>query len=648
MASSLLSIGIGALNTAQAGLTTASHNISNAATPGYNRQEILQATNNPYVTGSGIFGQGVHVTTVKRIYSDFLAHQVTEAQSGISAAETQYQQLSQLDNLLADSAAGLSPALQTFFSGVNDLANHPADLSARQSMLSSGEALVGRLQQLQARFDEVRSGVQVLAESSVATINSAANEIARLNDAIAQSETRLGAHTANDLRDQRDQLINQLNTQIKATVVQQDDGAINVFVGNGQPLVMGNRPSTVLLRPSAANPEQFEVAFQNGSTTLTVPSASLTGGALGGVLSFQTRALDPAQNALGRIALGLAASFNAQHRLGVDSNGALGGDFFSIDLPEAIARAGNSGNGIIQASVSNAALLQASDYQIDYDGSQYTLTRLSDGNSQTTASLPASVDGLTLSLASGSVAAGDRFLLRPTANGAGAVGIAITSTTQLAAAAPIRTQAALSNIGSATLSAGSVDAAYSATPLVTPITLSYNAATGQLSGFPATASVTVSNGGASTTYAPGASVPYTSGATISVNGMHFSLSGAPANGDQFTIRPNTGAVGDNRNAMALAALQTANILGNGSASFQSAYSQLVSQVGNQTREAEVSKLTQGKMLEQATSAQQSMSGVNLDEEAANLLRYQQAYQAAGKVMQIASELFNTLLNLGGR
>lgn len=648
MGSSLLSIGTGALTAAQSGLATASHNISNAATPGYTRQQTIQATNNAFVTGSGIFGQGVHVATVKRIYSDFLARQVLDAQAGASSAQAYHQQISQLDNLLADSTAGLSPALQNFFSGVNDLANHPGSLSARQAVLSSGEALAGRLQQLQQRFDQVRQGVRVQAESSVSAINGIAQDVARLNDAIALAETQFTGHTANDLRDQRDLLIADLNAHIKATVVQQDDGAYNVFIGNGQPLVMGNQTSSLRLQPTAANAEQFDIAMDNGVISLTLHPDSVTGGALGGVMTFQTQSLDAAQNALGRIALGMASAFNAQHRLGIDSQGVAGGDFFSVGLPDGIAHSGNTGNGVVQMAVSDPGLLQASDYRIQYNGSQYTLTRLSDGTSQTAAGLPASFDGLNFTLASGTLTAGDSHLLRPMANGAGSISVALSSVNAIAAASPIRTAAALANVGSATFSAGSVDAAYLTAPLAASVTLSYNAGTGQLTGFPATASVTVSNGGASTTYAPGAPVPYTAGASIRFNGITVSLSGNPSNGDQFTIQPNSGATGDNRNALALAGLQTANTLANGTASFQGAYSQLVSQVGNQTREVEVTRLTQGKLLEQATSQQQSLSGVNLDEEAAQLLRYQQAYQAAGKVMQIASELFNTLLNLGGR
>ncbi len=543
MASSILNIGSGALFAAQAGLSTTAHNISNAATPGYSRQETIQANNNPLATGIGFMGQGVHVTTVLRIYNDFLTRQVSDTQASVSQFDAFHGQISQIDNLLADPAAGLSPAIQDFFSGVNAVANNPADPAARQSMLSAGNALVSRLQTLQGQFDNVRAGTQSRITASVDAINGYATQIAQINDAIVKAESSTSGQTANDLRDQRDLLIADLNKEIKTTIVKQDDGAYNVFIGNGQPLVMGNQAAALTATPTPADPSRLDIGFKSGNVVVPIQTSTLAGGNLGGLLSFRDTALDPAQNVLGQIALGLAGTFNAQHQAGFDLSGNPGGSFFSIAAPGALPNANNSGSAILSVAITNYGALTTSDYQVQYDGSQYAITRLSDGTVQTAAALPASIDGLKFDLGSGSPAAGDSFLIRPTANGAGSIGVALTDPRQIAAGA-----------------------------------------------------------------APG--------------------------------------VGDNRNALALAALQTQNTLGNGTATYQSAYAQFVSLVGNQTREADVASQTQTKLLEQATAAQQTVSGVNLDEEAANLLRYQQAYQAAGKVMQIASTLFDTLLSIG--
>ena len=277
----------------------------------------------------------------------------------------------------------------------------------------------------------------------------------------------------------------------------------------------------------------------------------------------------------------------------------------------------------------------------------YRMTRLSDGTTFGSG-LPQTVDGVDFNIAAGTQVAGDEFLIKPTVNGASGISVAITDVAKIAAAAPIRTAATSANLGAGQISAGSVDATYTVGTVTPPVTLTYNSAASQLTGFPAAMPVTVTVGNVSTVYAAGAPVPYTPGATISFGGLSFRLSGAPAGGDTFTLGPNTSGVGDNRNALLLAALQTTNTLAGGTASYQSAYGQLVNTIGNKAHELEVTSSSEQKLLSQAVQAQQAESGVNLDEEATNLLRYQQAYQAAGKVMQTTSALFDILLNLGGR
>jgi flagellar hook-associated protein 1 FlgK len=307
---------------------------------------------------------------------------------------------------------------------------------------------------------------------------------------------------------------------------------------------------------------------------------------------------------------------------------------------------------VISASISDANALTTSDYRLQFDGTDYTLTRLSDNTLVDTfdnADFPRTVEGVTLNLASGTAVVGDSFLIRPTVNGASGIAVAITDPRLIAAAGalpvvPVGTSAASTNTGTGAISAATVDGTYTS-PLSAPVTLTYDLANTELNVLPAT-DVTVTVGGVPTTYLAGTPVPYTDGATISFGGISFTLSNAPDDSDSFTVAANPSGVGDNRNALLLAGLQTANTLGNGSTNFQGAYSQLVSQVGNQTRELDVTSNAAGKLLTEANISLQNESGVNLDEEATNLLRYQQAYQAAGKVMQIASEIFDVLLSLG--
>ncbi|MFC6521273.1 flagellar hook-associated protein FlgK [Undibacterium arcticum] len=563
--------------------------------------------------------------------------------------ETYSSQINQVDNLLADASAGISPALQDFFSGLQDLSANPNAAASRQATLSSAQSLVARFQSLNDQLSESRAGVNSQISSSVTAINAYAQQIAKLNATISQAQG--SGNPPNDLLDQRDQVIAELNKEVKVTVNKEDGGNYNVFIGNGQPLVMGVQVNQLATAPSVTDPERLQVAYQINGNKVVLPEGSLSGGRLSGLFDYRSQTLDPSQNALGRVAIVLATSFNAQHQLGQDQNGAPGGDFFTVATPLITPSSKNPSSAKLAASITNAGALSTSDYTLQYDGSNYKITQLPDGAPVSYATLPQTVDGVTFDLATGSpaMAAGDSFLVRPTINGAAQIDLAIKNPSLIAAAAPIRTAAGpradgSGNTGSATISSGTVTNKNfsSSAPYTSPVTLSYSAATNKFSGYPAGTTVTLPG---STTAIPYDGT-YTAGATISVGSASFVVSGVPADGDTFNIGPNTNGVGDNRNALLLGALQTANTVANGTTSFQGAYSQLVSAVGNKTREINVSSDAETARLDTVTQAQQSESGVNVDEETANLIRYQQAYQAAAKVMQTASTMFDVLLSLG--
>ncbi|MHB9101934.1 MAG: flagellar hook-associated protein FlgK [Sulfuricella sp.] len=631
------SIGVSALATAQAGLLTTEHNISNVNTPGFRRQQIVQSANIPQYTGVGFLGQGAQVVTVKRIYSQMLDGQLMQAQTQSSQLESYYAQVKQLDNMLADPSAGVSPALQEFFNGVQDVATSPASIPSRQAMLSGAQTMVARFQAINQRFTEIRDGVNGEIRSSVGVVNSYAQQIANLNQQIGIAQSAASSlQPANDLLDQRDQLVGELNQIIKVSTVKQTDGSLNVFIGNGQSLVIGAQSFTMGAASSLEDPERLDVGASFGGSTILFPKGSLTGGTLGGLLAFRDETLDSAQNSLGRVAIGLAQTFNDQHRLGMDLNGALGGNFFNVATPKVINNTNNSVPATTaNVSFSDVGLLTTSDYSLQATGAAtFSLTRLSDGAALFSGvGLPQTVDGITISGVSGAVAAGDSFLIQPTRNGARDISVKLTDTSTIAAAAPIKTNATLSNIGSGTISAGSVN-----TPpppdanLLQPVTITFTS--------PTTFDVAGTGTGNPT------GVAYTAGASITYNGWTVQISSTPATGDTFTVGTNANGVADNRNALLLAGLQTKNTLAGGTTTYQGAYSQLASFVGNKTREVEVTAKAQANLVSQTQQAQQAVSGVNLDEEAANLIRYQQAYQAAGKMMQVATTLFDTLLSLG--
>jgi len=639
MGSSVFNIGVSGLAAAQAGLLTTGHNISNASTPGFNRQQIVQSTNTPQFTGAGYFGQGTNVTTVQRVYNQFLASQTLSAQTRLSELNAYADQIRQVDGLLADPSAGLSTALNDFFRGVHEVAANPASIPARQSMLSMAQALVGRFQSVDNRLNEIRDGVDTQLASTVADINSYTTQIAALNQRIVLAQAAGPTQPANDLLDQRDQLIAQLNQQVRVTTLTESDGSLSVFVGNGQAVVVGAQSYGLATMQSGEDASRMTVGITLASGgTAALPEAMLTGGTLGGLLAFRRESLDTAQNALGRIALGLAETFNAQHRLGQDLTGALGGNFFTAPAPQVITpnNPPNGGTAAIGVAVASAANLTTSDYRLTANGGgNYTLVRLSDSTTVFSATaLPQTVDGLTISLASGAANAGDSFLIQPTRAAAHDIAVALTDARSIAAAAPIRTAASNGNSGTGAIGAGSVNAPPPVNANLTQtVTITFN-------NPPTTFDV------AGTGTGNPAGVAYTAGGSISYNGWTVQIGGTPAAGDVFTISANSAGVADNRNALLLAGLQTGKTLAGGTASYQSAYAQIVSDVGNKTREIQVTATAQESVVKQAEEAQQSLSGVNLDEEAANLLRYQQAYQASGKMIEIADKLFNTLLELG--
>jgi flagellar hook-associated protein 1 FlgK len=383
---------------------------------------------------------------------------------------------------------------------------------------------------------------------------------------------------------------------------------------------------------------------------MPMAESALTGGELGSVLQFRSQSLDLAQNSLGRVAIAVATTMNDQNKLGLDGNGKPGGDIFTIAPADVTKNINNNNTSTtaIKATVVDATQLTTSNYKVDYDGTNYNVYRLSDNKKTVISPYPQTqpqvIDGLAFDI-QGAADSGDNFLVRPTQNGAANFKLALTDGAQIAAAAPIATSVPLTNSGTGKISAGSVDKNYLGSPLTSSVTLAFDKTTGTLSGFPAGQGVSMTLNGTTTTYPAGTNPPFKDGASYAVAGMSFTMNGAPGNGDTFTIAPNTG-LGDTRNAGLMGDLQGKNILDGGKATYQSAYATLVSTIGNKTREVQANAEAAAAQLTQAEAAANNVSGVNLDEEAANLLKYQQAYQASGKVMQIADTIFNALLQIG--
>lgn len=727
MGSNLFTSALSGMNAAQIGLSTTQHNIANVNTPGFTRQEVQISSRAGSPFGGGFIGQGVDVSGVRRIYDQFLSTQVLQEQAQASYLTTYYNALKQVDNLIADPAAGAAPAMREFFSAMSSVANNPESIPARQTVLSNAQYAVNRFQAIDQRLTNISDSLNSQISGSVDSVNSYAQQIAALNGSIKRAIATGQGQQPNDLLDQRDQLVSKLNLEVKATTLRQTDGTMSVFIGSGQTLVVDEQAMSLQVVKSAIDPSKMDIAYRNNNTSVTLQQSSLRGGNIGAYLTFRDQSLEPMRNELGRVAMGMAMGLNQQNQAGLDLRGQKGAALFNVAAPRVDTGANNQGNAAISASIADLGALTTSDYQLKVNGvNNYTLVRLSDNFlTNITSALPQTVDGIKISLASGVPTAGDSFLIRPTANAARDIAVMTNDPAAIAAAAPMRGVALLANTGNATISSGAVNLSpvtisfsdpalppqtYTVTDssgAAAPVTgnyvagnpIDYNGWTVQISGAPGAndkftvtrdlnsiatvamlASPVSTNTGTGTispasvnldwttpfsvtfnavaqTYTVTGAVPdvsatpfaYTPGSPInlSYNGWTAQINGTPATGDVFTFEPNTGATGDNRNALLMANLQTSNILDNGTTSIQAAYSQLVGRAGAKTAELAVTSEAQNSMVTETIKAQQSMSGVNLDEEAANLLRFQRAYEAAAKALQVSNTMFDALLALGG-
>jgi flagellar hook-associated protein 1 FlgK len=648
MSVSIFQIGTSGLAAAEVGIATTGQNISNASTAGYS-EEVAQQVEGPEQGYSfGYVGQGTEVNTVTRQYNALLASQINQTQSASSQLTSYSNLITPIDNMIADPTAGLSPVLQSFFSSLQNLSTNPAAVSSQQTAMSGAQTLVTQFQSLQNEINQSATSVNSQVSTEVNTINTDAQQLAAVNQAIQIGYAAANNQPPNSLLDQRDQLINSLSQETSVTVVPEGD-QYNVFIGNGQPLVLGSVASTLTTTPSASNSANLDVAYDNNGQIEPISESSLPGGTLGGLFAFRTNSLSPIQNAIGQVAIVLGSALNAQNELGQTTSGAMGGALFNIATPLVNTNSSNTGNAVLSATITNPGAITADNYTLSYDGTNYTVTNTTTNTvDSTSATLPVTVDGVTYNLSSGAMNTNDSFSISPAANGATDFSLVTTDPTAIASAAPIATSATSTNTGTGVMTPGSVTTGFTPADASPATTLTYTAATDSLSGFPVGSNVVVTSNGVSTTYAnyaAGTAIPYVPGMTMSFSNMTVGLSGTPADGDTFTVGPNTNATGDNRNVLLMNALETQNTMNNGSTTFQGAYAQMVDAVGNTTSQLTTTGTTETNLLTSAQQQQQSVSGVNLDQETVNLLQYQQVYEACGKLIQVASQNFSTVLAL---
>ncbi|MBU1281845.1 MAG: flagellar hook-associated protein FlgK [Gammaproteobacteria bacterium] len=674
----LLNIGLSGLSANKTSLAVTGHNITNVNTPGFSRQETIQATRIPQFSGAGYIGSGTTLVDVRRIYNEFLNTQVRSSTALNSDTQSYLGQINQLDSLLAGSTTGVNPGLQKVFAALQTAAEDPANIPARQLALSEAEGLAKRFNTVYDRLYEQNAFINKQLSAVTDQVNQLAGSIAGYNDAIAIAASN--GQQPNDLLDAREEAVRKLSTFIGVTVVAQDDNSYNLFVGSGQPLVVGSQASRLEVVPGLSDPLRSEVQFVSGNSRQGITSL-ITGGEMGGLIRYREDVLDTTLNSVGRLALSITDQVNRQLGQGLDLNGQFGNGLFrELNDPlligqRSLARVGNSDTTAnLNVLIEDTTQLTTSDYEVEFtNATDYTVRRVSDGTSfgpfDITVVPAAEFDGISLNVASGTFAAGDRFRVMPTRNAGESIRADMKRPEELAFAAPLKSQTSPANIGTGVISQPTllteidIYDPVAQTDLETslrnapPLRIVMGAGGGATQGY----DVVDVNGNVIDTgvIVPGQNnsltitVPATAGppAVPVPFDYEVTISGRPQSGDNFSVSFNTNGVSDNRNALKLIDLQNRTTIGinplapaTTGSSFTDAYGDLVERVGTLTSQARVDGEATGAILKQATDNRDSISAVNLDEEAAKLIQFEQYYQASAQIIQVARSLFDTLIN----
>jgi flagellar hook-associated protein 1 FlgK len=675
---SLLNIGMSGLNAAQGSLSVLSNNIANVNTPGYSRQQTTQNASVSNQYGGVYIGSGTTLGDVRRIYNDFLGAAYQKSTSLNSDATAYAGQAAAIDKTLSDKSTGMSSALSSFFASLQTAAATPSDVSARQLLVTSAQTLSNRFNSISSQLTQQSEGINSQLSTMSDQVNKLTSSIASLNNQISQVQGSSNS-TPNNLLDARDEAVRSLNELIGVTATEKN-GQYSINTGTGQSLVEGSTSNTISAVPSSTDNSQYTIQLKMGSTSMDIGSV-VTGGSIGGLLRYRSDVLTPAINDLGRIAIATADSVNSQLGQGLDLNSDFGSSLFSdINSAAAIAQrsqgaAGNSaGSGNLNVTIADSSKLSTFDYKVTFtSGNLYNVVR-SDGKAMgsfdTTTTPPPVIDGFTLALdGNGPVAAGDSFKVSPTATGASNIGVGLTDPNKLAFAGPLAGNASKTNTGTGT---------FTPPTLTVPIDINGGATTAQLRtgiensmpvkmvfGKPAadgtqpyTLSDAQGNSIGTGSIIPGqdnkitANVPMRDATGALIPGKSFSfdttVAGAPANGDSTTFSFNSGATSDGRNAQQLLGLQTQATVGaldgNAGVSLVSANSRLVSQVGSKAAQANTDSTATGALLTANKAASNSASQVNLDEEASDMIKFQQYYTASSQIIKAAQETFSTLIS----
>ncbi len=643
--STLLSVGARALQANYAALQTTGHNIANANTDGYSRQQVELATTQGQFTGGGFFGRGVDVATVTRSHDQFLTREAATSKSVAASDAARLAQMERLEQVFDMGEAGIGHVAGQLLNAFTDVASRPQDISARQVVLSRAEEVASRFRSAHAQLTELQASVSQEMKNSVVAVNALARQVARINEQIAAVQG--SGHTPNDLLDERDRLISQINDYIQVTTVNADDGTTSLFIGGGQRLVLGSTAQQLQTRVDLYDPEQLHVWVSEGSTTRALPDDSLGGGSIAGLLRFQSADLTDARNLLGQIASALASRLNQQQSFGLDLRqpAGSGAPILAVGAARVLPASTNAAS-TVGITVMDATLLQASNYDLRPDpggaAGMYQLTRLSDGLVRTVAA-GAVVDGFRIDIGVPVPAAGNSYLLQPVAQATASMQRVLDDPRGIAAASPFTAQVGAANTGTASIDTLRVASSSFNANLNANITFTSNNGNYNWELRNATTNALVSSGSAT----------WTAGQPIVLNGWELALNGVPMNVDTLTVNKTAFPSGNNGNAIALLGLRDETLVGRElvaglpalGATVTTAYASAMADIGVRVQSARFAADFSHTVSLEAEAARTSRAGVNLDEEAARLIQFQQSYQAAAKVLTVAQSIFDTLLDV---
>ena len=651
MSVSLYQTGVSALLTAQQQLATTSNNISNVNTEGYTRQRAEQNASIDYNNGGNYIGTGTYIEDVTRLYDEFSFKEQVTTQSSLANADALNQHLTQLDQVMSTSGDAVVSSLESFYEAVNSVADNPSDTSLRTIVLNQASLVSNNLNEMTDNFDSMTKSVNGEIEQVVNKISEISLEIAKINESIMQSQDGNGG--SNSLLDQRDQLIMELSEYADVNTLEDSNGIMTVMIGQGTTLVAGITPLTLQVSAGDPDPTKTEISLVSGSHSVSVNNSTL-GGSLGASLEFRDNNLDQARQEIDLLAMAISSTLNDSQSSGLDLNELQGANIFTdinssqLQQGRVLAHSSNTGTTQAEVVIDDVSALTTDEFEIRFDGTDFTLYNLTSGatenlGAQSTGTPPithTSADNGFSFVESGGAVAGDIFSIVPTKNSAALMETTLTDANAIAASSAVEVTASDNNVSDGSVTITSVSDPVTAQNSDITVEV-YESSAGQFSYsvFNNTTSTSIATG----TYLSGESVAIDTlqGFEIEING---DLSGSGANApESFTIADAFG-VGNGNNAVSMAKTQEIGVTEGGTETFSQKLSSTTSVVGSDASNASFSAETALALYTQAYNRNQSESGVNLDEEAANLLQFQQAYQAASQVITTSNTIFETILS----